>query len=83
MRALFVRKKEDLSYCLPAKSEDVVDRMSFIQEDDILWLGKGDGWTIFGQCEDPNIEEDKMIPSPAVTLMHNTAKAEGVRGQIP
>ncbi len=41
------------------------------------------GWTIFGQCKGPDIEEDKITPFLAVTLICDTVRAEGIRVQIP
>ncbi len=48
-----------------------------IREEDILWCrGNDGGWTIFSQCENPTIEEDKITPFLAVTLIRNTVQAE-------
>lgn len=59
-RALFVVKYKVLLYHLFAQSEGDIDRLNFIQEEDIVWCsGRDDGWTIFGQCRDPTIKEDK------------------------
>ncbi len=45
----------------------------FIREEDIVWCcGRDGGWTIVGQCEDPEIEEDKITPLLAVTLICDT-----------
>ncbi len=49
-----------------------------------MWCcGRYGGWTIFGQCEDPEIEEDKMTPFLAVTLICDTVHVEGIRIQRP
>ncbi len=49
--------------------------MYFIQEDDIIWCqGKDGGWTILGQCRDPDIEEEKIKPFLTVTLICNTVQ---------
>ncbi len=45
--------------------------------------GKDGGWTIFGQCEDPEIEEDKITLILAVNLICDTVQAEGIRIQRP
>ncbi len=81
---LFVKKYNDLSYQLPAQSDDDVDCLYFIWEGDIVWFcGKDDGWTIFGQCNNQEIEEDKISPFLAVTLICDTAQVEGIRIQRP
>ena len=80
VRALFVNKYKDLIYCLPAQSENDIDRIYVIREEDIVWCqGKDGGWTIFGQCEDPLVEEDKITPFLAVTLICNTVQTEGIQ----
>ncbi len=67
VRALFVNKYKDLSYRLPAQSDDDIDRMYIIREE---WcLGRDGGWTIFGQCEDPEVEEDKIVMPSCASLM--------------
>ncbi len=38
-------------------------------------------WIFFGQCEDPNIEEDKITPFLAVNLFHDSFQAEWIRVQ--
>ncbi len=79
-RALFINKYKDLSYQLPAH----IDRLYFIIEEEIvLCCGRDGGWTIFGQCEDPKIEEDKITPFLAVTLIHDIVQAEGIKIQRP
>ncbi len=84
VRALFVKKYKDLSYQLPAKSDDDIDCLYLIQEEDIVWChGRDGGWTIFGQCEDPEIEEDKIMPFLAITLICDTVQAEGIRIHRP
>ncbi len=75
VRTLIVKKYKDLSYWLPAQSDDDVDCLYFIWEEDVVWWCWRDScWTIFGQCGDPEIEEDKI----SVTLLHDTVLAEGV-----
>ncbi len=82
VRALFINKCKDLLYHLPALRENDVDRVYFIQEDDIVWCReRGGGWTIFGQRKDPDIEEDKLTPFLVVTLLCDTVQTEGVRVQ--
>ena len=84
VRALFVNKYNNRSYRLPAQSDDDVDHTYFIREEDIVWCrGKDGGWTIFGQCQDPDIEEDKITPFLAVTLIRDTVQAEGIRVKKP
>ncbi len=80
VRALFVNKYKDLIYRLPAQSENDIDRIYVIREEDIVWCrGKDGGWTIFGQCEDPSVEEDKITPFLAVTLICDTVQAEEIQ----
>ncbi len=58
-RVLFVNKYKDLTYRLPAQSDDDIDRLYCIREEDIVWgCGRDGGWTIFG---------DKITPFLAVT----------------
>ncbi len=73
-------KYKDLMYHLPAQSENDIDQTYMIREEDIVWCHRRDGgWAIFGQCEDPTIEEDKITPVLAVTLIHNTVQAKGIK----
>ncbi len=47
-----------------------------------MWChGRDDGWTIFGQCEDQDIEENKITPFLAVSLICDTVQAEGIKIQ--
>ncbi len=83
-RALFVNKYKDLSHQSSAQSNDDIDCLYFIRKEDIMWCHDRDGgWTIFGQCEDPGIEEDKITPFLAVTLICDTVQAEGIKIHMP
>ncbi len=58
--------------------------MYAIWENDIIWCWRRDeGWTIFSQCEDPDISECKTTPFLAVTLICETVQAEVIRIQFP
>ncbi len=43
VRALFVNKYKDLIYCLPAQSENNIDQIYVIREEDIVWCQGKDG----------------------------------------
>ncbi len=80
----FVNKYKDFSNGLLAQNENDIDRIFFIKVDDIVWCRGRDGRrTIFGQCKDPNIEEDKITPFLAETLTYNTVHTEQIRVQRP
>ncbi len=79
MRDLSVNNYKDRSYWLPAQNSYDVDCLNFIQEEDIVWCcGKDDGWTIFGQCEGPDIEEDN---NTLLCCSSNSWHSTGRRGK--
>lgn len=57
--------------------------MHFLQDDGVMWCHVKDaGWTVFAQCEGQIIEEDKIMPVLAVTLINDKVFAETGFGSL-
>ncbi len=83
VRAHFVNKYKDCSYNLCAQTENDVDKIYFIEENDIvLCRGREGRWTILAGVKTQVLKKTKT-PFLAVTLICNTVQTKGIRVVAP
>ncbi len=65
-KAMFVSKYKDTVFDLPHADNNTF----YVRENEIAWVwGQDGGWTIFGVCDVVGVEEEKLTPFLAISLI--------------
>ncbi len=70
-KAMFVNKYKDTVFDLP----DADNNSFYVSEDDIGWVrGQDGGWTIYGVCDVEDVNDEKLTPFLAISLVRKVLK---------
>ncbi len=76
---MFVNKYKDTTFEHPDTKETYP-----VDDDEIQFLrGCSGGWTIYGNCNDPGVEEESLTPFLAIQLIWDIPQAVGVKVERP
>ncbi len=70
-KAMFVNKYKDTVFDLP----DADNNTFYVGENEIAWERGQDGdWTVYGVCDIDGVEDEKLTPFLAISLLGETAE---------
>ncbi len=77
---MFVNKYKDTVFDLPDADNNTLNE----GENEISWVqGRDGGWTIFGVCDVDGVEDEKLTPFLAISLIRLKQQKEGVVVEMP
>ena len=79
-KAMFVNKYKDTVFDLP----DADNNTFYVGENEIVWeRGRNGGWTIYGVCDVDGVEDEKLTPFLAISLIRLKKQREGIVVEMP
>ncbi len=77
---MFVNKYKDTVFDMP----DADNNSFYVSKNEMAWVqGRDGGWTIFGVCGVDGVEDEKLTPFLAISLMSLKQQKEGVVVEMP
>ncbi len=77
---MFVNNYKDIVLNLP----DADSNTFYIGKNEIAWVWSRDGgWTIFGVCDVVGVDDEKLTPSIAISLIRMKQQKEGIVVEMP
>ncbi len=79
-KAMFVNKYRDTVFDLP----DSDNNTFYVGENEIAWeCGRDGGWTIYGVCDVDGVDDEKLTPFLAISLIWLKKQKEGIVIEMP